>query len=219
MIDLDCGQLSAAIFHMLNGLLTGEAHKELSDHESAQGLEVWRSITVNLSDKGPHKHTTLLDRINCPPRAKSMQAMRGTLKEWENHLREYHAAGGVEYQSDELKNMLLCKMLPCDDKHKLTHREFADGAVGTTGESYAQLRQRVVDTIVREELENQARTGKILNADDREEHVYENEEGLNDTGEDMEDEELNNLFTAIDSGVLSLEAVGAIQRKIQRKGR
>ena len=80
MIDLDCGQLSAAIFHMLNGLLTGEAHKELSDHESAQGLEVWRSITVSLSDKGPHKRTALLDRINCPPRAKNMQAMRGTLK-------------------------------------------------------------------------------------------------------------------------------------------
>ena len=27
MIDLDCNQLSAAVYHMLNGLLTGEAHK------------------------------------------------------------------------------------------------------------------------------------------------------------------------------------------------
>ena len=53
MVDLDCNQLSAAMFHMLNQLLTGEAHKELSDNESASGLEVWRSITMNLSDKRP----------------------------------------------------------------------------------------------------------------------------------------------------------------------
>ncbi len=51
MIDLDCGQLSTAVFHMLNQLLTGEAHKELSDHEGTQGLEVWRSITINITDK------------------------------------------------------------------------------------------------------------------------------------------------------------------------
>ena len=40
MMDLDCNQLSVAVYHMLNGFLTGEAHKELSDHERAQGLEV-----------------------------------------------------------------------------------------------------------------------------------------------------------------------------------
>ena len=35
----------------------------------------------------------------------------------------------------------------------------------------------------------------------------------------MDDEELNNLFTAIDSGALSSEHICAIQKKIQRKGR
>ena len=53
MVDLDCNQLSAAIYHMLNHITTGEAHKELSDHKRAQGLEVWRSITVYLTDRGP----------------------------------------------------------------------------------------------------------------------------------------------------------------------
>ena len=52
MIDLDCSQLSAAMYHMLNQLLTGEAHKELHDHATTQGLEVWRALTMNLTDKG-----------------------------------------------------------------------------------------------------------------------------------------------------------------------
>ena len=80
MTDLDCNQLSSAVFHMLNHFLTGEAHKELSDHESAEGLEVWRAITINLTDKGPHKRATLLNRINSPPRAKTMQGVRAVLK-------------------------------------------------------------------------------------------------------------------------------------------
>ena len=50
MVELDCNQLIAAVYHMLNQLLAGEAHKELSDHERAQGLEVWRAITLNLTD-------------------------------------------------------------------------------------------------------------------------------------------------------------------------
>ncbi len=62
--------------------------------------------------------------------------------------------------------MILRRMLPCDDRRRLTHREFVDGAVGTTGESYEHLRQRVVDTIAREEIEAQARDGNILNAED-----------------------------------------------------
>ncbi len=80
MVELDCNQLSAAVYHMLNQLLTGDTHKELSDHERAQGLEVWRAITLNLTDRGPHNRRLLLDRINNPARAKSMQAVRGTLK-------------------------------------------------------------------------------------------------------------------------------------------
>ncbi len=55
MVDLDIRQLSAAMYHMLNQLLTGEAHRELSDLESANGLEAWRVLTLNLTEKGPHK--------------------------------------------------------------------------------------------------------------------------------------------------------------------
>ncbi len=131
MIDFDCNQLSAAVFHMLNQLLSGKAHKELSDHESVQGLEVWRSITMNLTDKGPHKRTALLTKVNSPPRTKNMQEVRRTLKDWEKHLREYHSAVGTEYKSDEVKSHLLRRILPCDDKRRLTHREFVEGAVGT----------------------------------------------------------------------------------------
>ncbi len=83
MLDLDCNQVSAAMFHMLNQLFTGETHRELSDHRSAQGLEVWRSITVNLTDKGPYNRSALLDRINSPTRAKTMAGVRAVLKEWE----------------------------------------------------------------------------------------------------------------------------------------
>ena len=50
-------------------------------------------------------------------------------------------------------------MLPSDDKRKLTHSEFAEGAVGTLGETYEQFRMRVVDTIARKELEHQTRVG------------------------------------------------------------
>ncbi len=84
MIDLDCRQLSAALYHMLNQLFTGEAHKELSDHDCAAGLEVWRAITVNLTDKGPHKRAALIEKINGPLRAKSMAGVRMRLKYWEN---------------------------------------------------------------------------------------------------------------------------------------
>ena len=55
------------------------------------------------------------------------------LKDWEKHFREYHAAGGLEYQADEIKLMLIRKILPCDEKKRLTHREFVDGAHGTAG--------------------------------------------------------------------------------------
>ena len=72
MIDLDCRQLSAALYHMLNQLLTGETHNELSDHSCAAGLEVWRVITVNLTDKGPHNRAMLLEKINTPQRANNM---------------------------------------------------------------------------------------------------------------------------------------------------
>jgi hypothetical protein len=80
MVDLDCNQVSTAMYHILNQLFTGEAHRELSDHQSAQGLEVWRSITVNLTDKGPYKRSALLERINAPTRAKTMAGVRAVLK-------------------------------------------------------------------------------------------------------------------------------------------
>jgi hypothetical protein len=66
--------------------------------------------------------------------------------------------------------MLLRRMLPCDEKKRLTHREFVDGAVGTAGESYEGFRQRVIDTIAREELEVQARGG-ILAAENADEQI------------------------------------------------
>ena len=52
------------------------------------------SITVNLTDKGPHKRSALLEKINAPARAKTLQSVRMLLKEWENNRQEYHAAGG-----------------------------------------------------------------------------------------------------------------------------
>ena len=222
MIDLDCRQLSCAVYHMLNGLLTGEAHKELSDHESVQGLEVWRALTVNLTDRGPYKRSALLDRLNCPPRAKAMAGVRAILKEWEKFLREYHAAGGEEYRSDEIKCMLFRRMLPQDENNKLIHREFVEGAVGTKGESYEAMRTRVVETISREEIECQAREGRILtaNVNDQREQINDGEEITDEPdGETMEEEELHSLMGAIDSGVLSGEQIHAIQRRIQRKGR
>jgi hypothetical protein len=205
---------------MLNQLLTGEAHKELSDHDTAEGLEVWRAITVNLTDKGPHKRAALLERINVPSRAKSMAGVRMVLKDWEKHLREYHAAGGAEYKTDELKVMLLRRMLPWDGK-RLTHREFVEGAHGTVGESYEQLRQRVLDTIVREELEVQSREGKLFNVENNDEHLYNNNGEAADDSDDspMEDEEFHGIFAAIDSGVMTEEQVNILQRRVQRKGR
>ncbi len=149
-----------------------------------------------------------------------MQAVRGILKDWEKHIREYRAAGGVEYASDEVKNMLLRRMLPADDKRKLTHREFAEGALGTEGETYEQLRQRVLDTMSREEIENQSRVGHVLATGEHGEDVYKNDERTEeDEQETMGDEELHGLFAAIDSGALDAEAINAIQRRIQRKGR
>ena len=127
MVELDCNQLSTAVYHMLNQLLTGEAHKELSDHDNAQGLEVWRALTANFTSKGPLTISALSDRVNNPPRANNMAGVRAVLKDWEKHLREYHAAGGVSYSTDELKIMLLRRMLPCDEKKRLLHREFVEG--------------------------------------------------------------------------------------------
>ena len=118
--------------------------------------------------------------------------------------------------------MLLRKILPCDEKKRLTHREFVDGAHGTLGESYEQLRQRVLDTICREEIEAQAREGKILNTEDTAEHVYKNQEAGRGEDEEegpMEEEEPQNIFAAIDSGILSEEQVNALQRRVQKKGR
>ena len=135
-------------------------------------------------------------------------------------MREYHSTGGLEYKSDEVKNMFLRNMLPCDDKKKLTHREFAEGAVGTLGETYEQLRMRVVETISREELEHQHRVGGVLAADAYGEDIYEGYEGGGGADEgDMEEEEVHGLMAALDSGILSLEQVNAVQRKFQKRGR
>ena len=56
----------------------------------------------------------------------------------------------MEYSTDEVKCMIIRRMLSRDDKKRITHREFVEGAHGTVGESYDQLRLRVVDTISRE---------------------------------------------------------------------
>ena len=106
-----------------------------------------------------------------------MAGVRGILKEWEKHLREYHSAGGSDFNTDEVKCMLLRKILPVDDKKRLTHREFVEGATGRVGESYESLRLRVVETIDREELECQAREGRVLNAENVEEQILKEEEG------------------------------------------
>ena len=65
----------------------------------------------------------------------------------------------------------------------------------------------------------------MLAADAFDEEVYKNDEGEHgeygehgDEGE-MEEEEVNGLMAAVDSGMMSLEQVNAIQRKIQRRGR
>ena len=115
-------------------------------------------------------------------------------------------------------------MLPCDDKKRLLHREFVEGAHGMTGETYDQMRLRVIETISREEIEQQARYGKILAAEGRSEEVH----GANVPGGEcdeecdgttMDEEELQSLIVAIDSGALSSEQVMALQRNIHQKGR
>ena len=70
MVDLDIRQLSAAMYHMLNQLLTGEAHRELSDLESANGLEAWRVLTLNLTEKGPHKEERTVGEYQQPTAGK-----------------------------------------------------------------------------------------------------------------------------------------------------
>ncbi len=113
-------------------------------------------------------------------------------------------------------------MLPRDDKKRITHREFVEGAHGTVGESYDQLRLRVVDTISREEIECQAREGTIIAAEGRDEELHgpgEDRCAEGDEEESMGDEEVFGLMTAIDSGALSEEQVLALQRRIQRRGR
>ena len=119
---------------------------------------------------------------------------------------------------------MIRRMLPQDDKRRLTHREFVEGAVGTVGESYDTLKQRVVDTISREEIEQQARDGKVLTAmtEDQREQINNQQQGIDDVepdGEFMDEEELHSLMVAVDSGALSNEQIMAIHRKIQRKGR
>ena len=150
-----------------------------------------------------------------------MAGVRAALKDWEKHLREYHATGGLEYSTDEVKCMILRRLLPCDEKKRLTHREFVEGAHGTQGETYDQLRTRVVDTISREEIECQAREGNILAAEGRDEELYgpgEDPYTGGDEEEPMGDEEVFGLMTAIDTGALSGEQVLALQRRIQRNG-
>ncbi len=163
-----------------------------------------------------------MENINNPLRANIMAGVRIALKDWEKHLREYHATGGLKYSTDEVKCMILRRILPCDDKKRLTHREFVEGAHGTRGESYDQLRMRIVDTISREEIECQAREGKILAAEGRDEELHGPGEdhgvGVDDE-ESMGDEEVFGLMAAIDSGTLPEEQVLALQRRIQRRGR
>ena len=110
-------------------------------------------------------------------------------------------------------------MLPHDEKNRMTHREFVEGAVGTLGESNDSLRQRIVDTISREELETQARIG-VLNAEGGDEQVFgagdQREESAELGNEEvMDEEELHSLFVAIDTGALSVENVCAVQKRIQ----
>ncbi len=62
--------------------------------------------------------------------------------------------------------------------------------------------------------------GSVFAAGNDGEDVYNNDEGKEEIQEGvMDDEELYSLFAAIDSGVLDYEAINAIQRNIQKKGR
>ena len=87
-------------------------------------------------------------------------------------------------------------MLPQENK-RLTHREFVEGALGTIGESYEALKQRVVDTISREEIEQQARYGNILTAmtEDQREQINNEQQAKVDEepdGDTMDEEKLQN---------------------------
>ncbi len=62
--------------------------------------------------------------------------------------------------------------------------------------------------------------GNVLTTGEHGKDVYKNDEKTEENEQEtMGDEELHGLFAAIDSGALDEEAINAIQRRIQRKGR
>ena len=51
--DLDVNDLASAMWQFLNAILIGDAFKALDATEHANGLEVWRNITRQLTEKSP----------------------------------------------------------------------------------------------------------------------------------------------------------------------
>lgn len=127
MIDIDLNELSNSVFAMLNQMIVGEIYAILTDTIEGGGLDVWRMVTVILTDKEQHRRQALFARINSPKRAKELNYVQATLRDWERGLCDYHQGGGADYQSDECKSAFLRQMLPMNSDGLPFYHEFLDG--------------------------------------------------------------------------------------------
>ena len=81
MLDFDIAHLAAAMFGFMNGVLSGEAHTILRTVVDANGLEVWRLVTKNITNRSVTRRNTLLKSISRVTPAKHLQYMMVKLRE------------------------------------------------------------------------------------------------------------------------------------------
>ena len=90
MVDLDVEDLSSAMFQFMNSVLEGDAFKALDATQDANGLEVWRKVTKQLTEKSPDRRQALINSLTTIMPAKAIEDVPANIQEWGRWLREYH---------------------------------------------------------------------------------------------------------------------------------
>ncbi len=77
MTDLDIYDLASAMWQFLNAILVGDVFKALDATEHANGLEVWRKITRQFTEKSPERRQALLGSFTSVHPAKTLEEIPG----------------------------------------------------------------------------------------------------------------------------------------------
>ena len=109
--------LSYHLWGFLNASLVGEAWMKFDATEMENGLEVWRSVNEDTTQKTQAELLVLEDAVSAPRQCAHIKDIQQALVEWDAAYRTFVEAGGRQFD-DHRKFGILMRMLPQEVKQQ-----------------------------------------------------------------------------------------------------